>query len=123
MIPRVVLPDNDLPKPPPSPFFTFQMPLPSIAKRQVKQLRSLTPSGHNPFLVSSNQFPAGSIYASSPVSKPKAAEDSLPSSDDLVSVLLELKEEQVVDNEMDIDHAASLEQDSRIEEEDDVFSD
>jgi hypothetical protein len=123
---RVILPppDNDLPRPPPSPFFTFQMPPPSIARRQVKQLRSATPSSYNPFLVSLKQFPTVSPYTSSSVSKREALEERLPSSDNLGSgsVVVKLEEERVIDNEMDVDLATSLEYGS-IEDEDDIFSD
>ena len=116
------LPNNDLPRPPPSPFFTFQMPLPSIAGRQIKQLRSATPSNYNPFVVSLKQFPTVSLYTSPSVSKREALEESLPSSDDLRSVILELEEKRVINNGMDVDLTASLEH-SSIEDEDDVFSD
>ena len=116
------LPDNDLPRPPPSPFFTFQMPLPSIAGRRIKRLNSTTPSGYNPFLVSLKQFPTVGLYASSSIPKREALEDSLPSSDGLGSVILKLEEERVIDNGMDVDLAASLEQ-SPTEDEDDIFSD
>jgi len=116
------LPSNDLPRPPPSPFFTFQMPLPSIAGRQIKQLRSATPSNYNPFVVSLKQFPTVSLYTSPSVSKREALEESLPSSDDLGSVILELEEKRVINNGMDVDLTASLEH-SSIEDEDDVFSD
>ena len=88
------------------------MPPPSVAKRQIKRLRS---SGYNPFLVSLKQFPTGSLYASSPVSKREAPE-ALPSSDDLRSVIFELEEEPVIDNEMDVDLRL-------IEDEGDIFSD
>lgn len=116
------LPDNDLPRPPPSPFFTFQMPPPSIAGRQIKRLRSTTPSSYNPFLVSLKQFPTVSLYASPSISKREDLEESLPSSDHLGSVVLKLEEERVIDNEMDVDPATSLER-SPIEDEDDIFSD
>ena len=116
------LPDNDLPRPPPSPFFTFQMPTPSIAGRPIKRLRSTTPSGYNPFLVSLKQFPTVSLYASSSISKREDLEESLPSSDHLGSVILKLEEERVIDSEMDVDLATSLDR-SPMEDEDDVFSD
>ena len=116
------LPDNDLPRPPPSPFFTFQMPPPSIAGRRIKRLHSATPSGYNPFLVSLKQFPTVSLYTSSSISKREALEDGLPSSDGLGSVILKLEEERAIDNGMDVELAASLEQ-SPTEDEDDIFSD
>lgn len=117
---RVILPDNDLPRPPPSPFFTFQMPPPSIAGRQIKRLRSSTSSGCDPFLVSLKQSPVGSsLYAPSRGSKREAPE-VLPSSDDLGPVVFELEEGSVIDNEMDIDPVSSLEHHP---EEDDIFSD
>ena len=116
------LPDNDLPRPPPSPFFTFQMPPPSIAGRQIKRLRSTTPSSYNPFMVSLKQFPTVSLYASPSISKREDLEESLPSSNHLGSVVLKLEEERVIDNEMDVDPATSLER-SPIEDEDDIFSD
>lgn len=68
------------------------------------------------------QFPAASLYASSPVSKRTATEESFPSSDDLGSVILTLEEELVVDNEMDVALAPPLDHRPR-EEEDDIFSD
>ena len=116
------LPDNDLPRPPPSPFFTFHMPPPSVARRQIKQLRSTTPSSYNPFLVSLKQFPTLSFYESSSISKREALEESLPSSGHLGSVVLKLEEGRVIDNEMDVDLATSLEH-SPIEDEEDIFSD
>jgi len=121
---RIILPvpDNDLPRPPPSPFFTFQMPPPSVASRQIKRLRSATPSSNNPFLVSLKQFPTVSLYTSSSISKRATLEESFPSSDDLGSVILKLEEDRVIDNEMDMDLAASLKHDP-IEDEDDIFSD
>ena len=113
------LPDNDLPRPPPSPFFTFQMPPPSVARRQIKQLRS---TSNNPFLVSLKQFPTVSLYESSSISKREALEESLSSSGHLGSVILKLEEERVTDNEMDMDLATSLEH-SPIEDEEGIFSD
>ena len=95
---------------------------PSIARRQIKRLRSSTSSSYNPFLVSLNQFPTVSLYASSPISRRKAPEESLPSSDDLGSVILKLEEEQVIDNEMDVDLASSLDH-CPVGDEDDIFSD
>jgi len=98
------------------------MPPPSIARRQIKRLRSSTPSSYNPFLVSLKQFPtASSLYASSRASKRDASE-VLPSSDDLGSVLFELEEESATGNEMDVDLASSLEH-HPIEDGDDIFSD
>ena len=113
------LPDNDLPRPPPSPFFTFQMPPPSVARRQIKQLRS---TSNNPFLVSLKQFPTVSLYESSSISKREALEESLSSSGHLGSVILKLEEERVTDNEMDMDLVTSLEH-SPIEDEEGIFSD
>jgi hypothetical protein len=71
--------------------------------------------------VSLKQFPTVSLYASSSISKREALEESLPSSDDLSSVILELEGKRVIDNVMDVDLTASLEH-SPIEDEDDIFS-
>ena len=70
--------------------------------------------------MSLKQFPiVSSLYASSRGSKREAPE-VLPSSDDLGSVIFELGEESVIDNEMDVDLASCLER--RPIEDEDIFS-